>query len=710
MIEDPSFSLMQRGIDRLRTEDYLLAFLDFDRALKLCPDDVLLRGLRGQALSNLHSWNVESQRELLLPDYANHWIVETKSKQWQQVYAQEILDSFEQTFTIANVSPEILEVRTALRLYQGDCIHNDLESRTQAYLDALDYINQAIDIAPENSSLWKTRIKVLQKLQHDQDAFQSSQRLLEIAPEDYEVWNIYGYILLWNLKRPQEALSAYDRALQLIPENDVKPQLRAYRGRGIALEELGRYEEALASYERSIQFGGINDSNGRAKKLRPKVALINQERAIQENPRDWKAWYAKAQLMVSQEDYAAAIPCYDTILGIQPELSDITYERGVALARLGRQEEAIADFDRVIEQQPSNPEYWHQKGKIFLQRNQQEAAIAIYEHVLTLDPIHSLALFDRGEALFALSRFEEAIAAYDQFLDTHDLSKNDLSKNLQGKRLAWYKKGLTLINLGRYQEALLSHRRFARRNSNDPEDDRTNLESLQEASGWYSWGNFLVCNDFGNYREAAIILQQAINLEPNLYSALSLCAYAMLKLERYAESIAYYKRSLSLQDTEADDWHNLAIAQVQVKSYEAAKSSYDRALAIEPNDPKTLTNKGDALRLAGLFDEAITSYNQAIAFSPEYQAAFYGKSLVYASQGNIEQTLENLREGVSLIASCKSSSIHNYAISTSQESAFDFIRELPEFIALIQEAETAYYRIFGTPAGFYPNTPSGKSQ
>jgi hypothetical protein len=79
--------------------------------------------------------------------------------------------------------------------------------------------------------------------------------------------------------------------------------------------------------------------------------------------------------------------------------------------------------------------------------------------------------------------------------------------------------------------------------------------------------------------------------------------------------------------------------------------------------------------------------------------------VVYANQGNIDQTLKNLREGVSLIASMKiSGSVHNYAISTSQEPAFDFIRELPEFIDLVKEAEAAYQQIFGLPTGFYPES------
>ncbi|NJL43112.1 MAG: tetratricopeptide repeat protein [Pseudanabaena sp. SU_2_4] len=166
-------------------------------------------------------------------------------------------------------------------------------------------------------------------------------------PADYIAWNTYAYLLLWNLHRPQDALAAYDLALSLAPEGDGRQRLRPYRGRGIALEKLGRDPEALESYERSLQFGG-NDSRSRAQKLRQKLTLASQDRAIQADPHDWEAWYAKAKQLVAQEEYTAAIPCYDRILEIQSNLPEVLKERGNALAKVGRFAAAIADFDRSI--------------------------------------------------------------------------------------------------------------------------------------------------------------------------------------------------------------------------------------------------------------------------------------------------------------------------------------------------------------------------
>ena len=53
--------------------------------------------------------------------------------------------------------------------------------------------------------------------------------------------------------RYEEALSAYDHALQLDPDYS-----QVYCDRGDALLELKRYEEALASYERAIQLNTNN--------------------------------------------------------------------------------------------------------------------------------------------------------------------------------------------------------------------------------------------------------------------------------------------------------------------------------------------------------------------------------------------------------------------------------------------------------------------
>ena len=56
-----------------------------------------------------------------------------------------------------------------------------------------------------------------------------------------------GHILL-NLGRYEEALAAYDRSLEIEPNN-----ANVHFNRGVALKELGRYEEAVAVFNRIIK-------------------------------------------------------------------------------------------------------------------------------------------------------------------------------------------------------------------------------------------------------------------------------------------------------------------------------------------------------------------------------------------------------------------------------------------------------------------------
>ena len=57
-------------------------------------------------------------------------------------------------------------------------------------------------------------------------------------------------ITLHELKRYDEALASYDRALSLRPD-----YAEALNNRGNALQELKRLDEALASYDRALSCG-----------------------------------------------------------------------------------------------------------------------------------------------------------------------------------------------------------------------------------------------------------------------------------------------------------------------------------------------------------------------------------------------------------------------------------------------------------------------
>jgi tetratricopeptide (TPR) repeat protein len=71
-----------------------------------------------------------------------------------------------------------------------------------------------------------------------EEALQAYDRALELNPDDSIVLNNKG-LELDKLGRCEEALQAYDRALELNPD-----YYDAWHNKGVALHKLGQYEEA----------------------------------------------------------------------------------------------------------------------------------------------------------------------------------------------------------------------------------------------------------------------------------------------------------------------------------------------------------------------------------------------------------------------------------------------------------------------------------
>ena len=77
------------------------------------------------------------------------------------------------------------------------------------------------------------------------------------------------------------------------------------------------------------------------------------------------------------------------------------YEKGNALARLGKQLEAVISYDQALEIEPDNPKTLYQKGIALAQRERYDDAIKTFERMLALEPDNSQALYYLGIAYAA---------------------------------------------------------------------------------------------------------------------------------------------------------------------------------------------------------------------------------------------------------------------------------------------------------------------
>ena len=73
-------------------------------------------------------------------------------------------------------------------------------------------------------------------------AIASYDKALEIQPNNFSIWDVRGDALR-KLSRYEEAIASYDQAIAIKPDYPY-----SWWSRGDVLERLGRYEEAIVSY------------------------------------------------------------------------------------------------------------------------------------------------------------------------------------------------------------------------------------------------------------------------------------------------------------------------------------------------------------------------------------------------------------------------------------------------------------------------------
>lgn len=143
-------------------------------------------------------------------------------------------------------------------------------------------------------------------------------RALEAEPEFSLGWNDLGALLL-DLKRPDEAKKAFERALKISP------------GHPIALQNLATACERLG-----------DDRGG--------DAALNE--ALRRRPRDLQVLRRLADRAMASRRFDQAIDIWGRLLAASPGDVDALNERGQALAFSGRFENSFADFERAIALRP----------------------------------------------------------------------------------------------------------------------------------------------------------------------------------------------------------------------------------------------------------------------------------------------------------------------------------------------------------------------
>ncbi len=204
-------------------------------------------------------------------------------------------------------------------------------------------------------------------------------RVLIIDVDSAEILYFQGNSLL-NLGRYEEAISSYDHALRL------KPNDEAWYNRGISLANLDRHEEAISSYDHALQL----------------------------KPNDNETWYNRGISLANLGRYEEAISSYDHALQLKHDDDEAWNNRGILLRCLGRYKDAISSYDRALIFKYDKPEYWHNRGIACLKWNNHLESIDSYDRAIGIKPDKYDSWHYKGLVVFLICNYSEALITWQQ--------------------------------------------------------------------------------------------------------------------------------------------------------------------------------------------------------------------------------------------------------------------------------------------------------
>jgi tetratricopeptide (TPR) repeat protein len=114
-----------------------------------------------------------------------------------------------------------------------------------------------------------------------------------------------------------------------------------------------------------------------------------------------------------------ALRCFDRALAVDPGYAAAHHGRGMALAALGRHDDACEAYRAALRLNPAFGEAYRGLGSALNALRRHEDALVAVAECITLEPKAYLAYYERGVALSGLGRQTEAVEAFEEALRHH---------------------------------------------------------------------------------------------------------------------------------------------------------------------------------------------------------------------------------------------------------------------------------------------------
>lgn len=263
---------------------------------------------------------------------------------------------------------------------------------------------------------------------------------------------------------PQERVDARRAAMQANYDDWQLNVLPVRRWHAAALEHVNEGDPAEASWlidQALARWKGQDDETTRSSLLTTRGRARGKLRdwtgadedftaAVEANPRDYFAWYARANLRSQQKRQAESLEDLTMVLRIAPWWSEALTMRGLFAIQEHDNVEALGYFSEAIYQNPRHPKAFELRGVVYQMQGNTDAALFDFGSAIRLDANAASAYSRRAQLLASKERNVEVVRDCDALIR---LQPNNHE--------AYYLRGLSYAKLKRLDESVADFERAA---------------------------------------------------------------------------------------------------------------------------------------------------------------------------------------------------------------------------------------------------------
>lgn len=334
------------------------------------------------------------------------------------------------------------------------------------------------------------------------------------------------------------------------------------------------------------------------------------------------AFYNRGNALAAIGKHKEAIDDFTKAVPLKPSHVGTYSNRGVSLANIGKIEDALSDFNKVVELDSLYSNVYSNRGNVKILLGNLRGALSDYNKAIAIDSSYMDAYFNRGIVKDSLGDYKGAINDW-----TTTIQKDPQFAN------AYLSRGMAYLKTG---DTAKAQNDFARLLQLNPDATKNYMQYAQNNE------------NAGNYSEAIDFYSKVIALQPNNADAYFGRGGVYDLTNQLGKALADYDKAISLNPNKSDYYASRGVTKGKDGRLDLAIVDFDNAIKLAPKSANAYSNRGLAKMRMNKTAEAIEDYNKAIELKPDFAMAYNNRALANRKLNNHQAALTDFSKVIEL--------------------------------------------------------------